>query len=157
MANPEGKCGQAHEFAAVAQCRAPAEVLNLPVTDIGLNERFSFPLFAAGFKTVRDLVVASDDDLLAVKSIGYEVLAKIRARLLDLGTSLQEGVPHVDKSILKSFLATQDSDYRATNAAAGTREKLDVITERVRSNLPLWHVDDKQHYDGLTGAIRPRD
>ncbi len=35
--------------------------------------------------------------------------------------------------------------------------RLEVLAERVRKGLPLWHPEDRVDYAGLTGAVRPRD
>jgi hypothetical protein len=32
--------------------------------------------------------------------------------------------------------------YRATRALPGTREKIDVLADRARQGLPLWHPSD---------------
>jgi hypothetical protein len=37
--------------------------------------------------------------------------------------------------------------YQATTAIPGIREKLDILAERVRAGLPLWHVSDRADYD----------
>jgi hypothetical protein len=34
-----------------------------------------------------------------------------------------------------------------TGALPGTQEKLDVLAERLRKGLPLWHPDDRLSYD----------
>ena len=39
------------------------------------------------------------------------------------------------------------SAFKATKAMPGTDEKLDVIAERVRQGLPLWHPSDRRNYD----------
>ena len=39
------------------------------------------------------------------------------------------------------------SDNRATAAMPGTVEKLDVLAERLRLGLPLWHPRDIMSYD----------
>jgi hypothetical protein len=39
------------------------------------------------------------------------------------------------------------SGFRATTAIPGTREKLDVLAERVSSGLPLWHESDRANYE----------
>jgi hypothetical protein len=69
---------------------------------------------------------------------------------------------NVFEAILKyghdeDFAPKSNDDFKATQAPAGTREKLEVLAERVRSGHPLWHDDDRADYSGLTGAIRPRD
>ena len=55
------------------------------------------------------------------------------------------------------FAPKRDEAFKATQAPAGTREKLEVLADRVRRGEPLWHDDDRADYSGLTGAIRPRD
>ena len=41
--------------------------------------------------------------------------------------------------------------FSATQAVPGTREKLQVLAERVRSGLPLWHERDRADYEDLPG------
>ncbi len=48
-------------------------------------------------------------------------------------------------------------DFTATDAPAGSKAKLEILAERVRKGLPLWHPEDRRDYSGLTGAVRPRD
>ena len=43
------------------------------------------------------------------------------------------------------------ASFAATQAIPGTREKLQVLAERVRSGLPLWHERDRADYEGLLG------
>jgi hypothetical protein len=38
-------------------------------------------------------------------------------------------------------------DNRATGAMPGTAQKLDVLAERLRLGLPLWHPRDRMSYD----------
>jgi hypothetical protein len=69
---------------------------------------------------------------------------------------------NVFEAILKyghdeDFAPKSNDDFKATQAPAGTREKLEVLADRVRRGQPLWHDDDRADYSGLTGAIRPRD
>ena len=49
-----------------------------------------------------------------------------------------------------------DQMFEATEAPAGSRQKIEVLAERVRRGLPLWHPSDRCDYSGLTGAVRPR-
>ena len=37
--------------------------------------------------------------------------------------------------------------YRATSAIPGTRAKLDILAERARAGLPLWHESDRADYE----------
>jgi hypothetical protein len=69
---------------------------------------------------------------------------------------------NVFEAILKyghdeDFAPRVDEDFKATQAPAGSREKLDVLADRVRMGQPLWHEEDRSDYSGLTGAVRPRD
>jgi hypothetical protein len=43
--------------------------------------------------------------------------------------------------------ANGDGDMPATVALPGTAEKLDVLAERMRLGLPLWHSSDRRTYD----------
>jgi len=54
-------------------------------------------------------------------------------------------------------------DYReleASDAMPGTREKLDILVEHLRRDVPTWHIDDCLDEDCLdrkkTGDERPR-
>jgi hypothetical protein len=56
----------------------------------------------------------------------------------------------------EDFIPAESDEFFATEAPAGSREKIDVLAERVRRGLPLWHPCDRSDYSGLTGAVRPR-
>ncbi|TWT88187.1 hypothetical protein Mal64_16660 [Pseudobythopirellula maris] len=69
---------------------------------------------------------------------------------------------NVFEAILKyghdeDFTPRVDPDFVATEAPAGSPEKLEILAERVRSGYPLWHDEDRFDYSGLTGVVRPRD
>jgi hypothetical protein len=49
------------------------------------------------------------------------------------------------------------SGFAATDAPAGSAEKIEILRRRIESGLPLWHEEDRCDYSGLTGAIRPRE
>ena len=71
-------------------------------------------------------------------------------------------VTNVFEAILKyghdeDFAPKEGEGFSSTEYPAGSRLKLDVMAERVRSGQPLWHKDDRADYSGLTGAVRPRD
>ena len=71
-------------------------------------------------------------------------------------------VNNVFEAILKyghdeDFAPRSNKEFGATQAPASSREKLEVLAERVRKGQPLWHDDDRADYSGLTGAVRPRD
>lgn len=38
-------------------------------------------------------------------------------------------------------------NLKATAAMPGTNEKLDVLADRLRQGLPLWHPSDRLSYD----------
>ena len=71
-------------------------------------------------------------------------------------------VKNVFEAILKyghdeDFVPHKDEEFHATLSPAGSKEKLDVLAERVLRGEPLWHPEDRADYSGLTGAVRPRD
>ena len=47
-------------------------------------------------------------------------------------------------------------EFRRTDAPAGSKAKIDMLSERVLRGLPLWHPEDRSDYSGLTGSLRPR-
>ncbi len=57
----------------------------------------------------------------------------------------------------EDFDPVPTDDFVATDAPAGSKAKLQILAERVRMGLPLWHPEDRGDYSGLTGAVRPRD
>lgn len=69
---------------------------------------------------------------------------------------------NVFETILKyghdeDFRPTESADFEATEAPAGSREKLEILARRIQEGLPLWHPEDRPDYSGLTGVVRPRD
>ena len=38
------------------------------------------------------------------------------------------------------------NDYVPTEALPGSEEKLEILCERVRRGLPLWHPEDRRFY-----------
>ena len=42
-----------------------------------------------------------------------------------------------------------DRQYRSTNSLPGSRAKLDVLAERARMGLPLWHPADRHDCEDL--------
>jgi hypothetical protein len=44
-----------------------------------------------------------------------------------------------------------DNEYDATRALPGSDEKLEVMAERLRQGLPLWHSSDVQNFEDLRG------
>jgi hypothetical protein len=57
----------------------------------------------------------------------------------------------------EDFVPVETEEFSPTDAPAGSRTKLDILAERVRKGLPLWHPEDRSDYSGLTGVVRPRD
>ncbi len=71
-------------------------------------------------------------------------------------------VRNVFETILKyghdeDFAPHAGDDFQATDAPAGSREKIDILAQRIEQGMPLWHGDDRRDYSGLTGVVRPRD
>lgn len=65
------------------------------------------------------------------------------------------GDTHVPQSVLEAIRLGQwdfepgaaASPVRPTGAMPGTSAKLDVLAERLRLGLPLWHPRDRVSYD----------
>lgn len=76
--------------------------------------------------------------------------------------SNKKKVFNVFEAILKyghdeDFVPEARNDFEATDAPAGSPEKIEELRRRVELGLPLWHVEDRRDYSGLTGAVRPRE
>lgn len=57
----------------------------------------------------------------------------------------------------EDFVPNEDNGFEATDAPAGSPDKIEVLRRRVELGQPLWHTTDRVDYSGLTGAIRPRE
>jgi hypothetical protein len=57
----------------------------------------------------------------------------------------------------EDFVPAETDEFNATDAPAGSKAKIEILAERVRRGLPLWHPFDRCDYSGLTGAVRPRE
>lgn len=57
----------------------------------------------------------------------------------------------------EDFAPVETEQFVATEAPAGSQEKLDILARRVQMGVPLWHPEDRCDYSGLTGAVRPRE
>lgn len=71
-------------------------------------------------------------------------------------------VNNVFEAILKyghdeDFAPEVSENFEATDAPAGSDEKIEILRNRVELGLPLWHDSDRVDYSGLTGAVRPRE
>ena len=77
-------------------------------------------------------------------------------------TSEKSEVTNVFEAILKyghdeDFAPVADNEFVATNAPAGSDDKIELLRRRVQGGQPLWHEEDRRDYTGLTGAVRPRE
>jgi hypothetical protein len=45
----------------------------------------------------------------------------------------------------QEFMAV--NNFNSTSALPGTDQKLEVLAERIRNGLPLWHPEDRLTYD----------
>ncbi len=73
-----------------------------------------------------------------------------------------EKVSNVFEAILKyghdeDFSPNKGDGFQATNAPAGSDDKIELLRKRVETGQPLWHEEDRRDYTGLTGAVRPRE
>lgn len=41
----------------------------------------------------------------------------------------------------------EEDEYVPTDAIPGSRQKLDILAERLESGLPLWHPEDRRDYE----------
>jgi len=48
------------------------------------------------------------------------------------------------------------SQFDASDAMPGTKEKLEVLAERMATGLPLWHDDDRLDAESPSMPRRPR-
>ncbi len=46
----------------------------------------------------------------------------------------------------------QKTELHSTRALPGTDDKLEVLSERVRLGLPLWHPNDRRSFDDADRA-----
>ena len=75
---------------------------------------------------------------------------------------MSQKVSNVFEAILKyghdeDFSPIASTDFHATDAPAGSVDKIEELRRRVELGQPLWHKGDRCDYSGLTGAIRPRE
>lgn len=73
-----------------------------------------------------------------------------------------EKITNVFEAILKyghdeDFVPNDGDLFDATDAPAGSEDKIETLRRRVELGQPLWHYEDRKDYSGLTGAVRPRE
>jgi hypothetical protein len=79
-----------------------------------------------------------------------------------MSNSENRKVMNVFDAILKhghdeEFEPVMDDNFSATDAPAGSDDKIEALRRRVELGMPLWHTEDRKDYSGLTGAVRPRE
>ena len=52
--------------------------------------------------------------------------------------------------------SVQVLEYECTDALPGSREKLDVLSKRIQSGLPLWHPEDRRDCEGLVSESQEK-
>lgn len=57
----------------------------------------------------------------------------------------------------EDFVPHESDEFQATDAPAGSSDKIEMLRQRVLNGMPLWHQSDRKDYTGLTGAVRPRE
>jgi hypothetical protein len=57
----------------------------------------------------------------------------------------------------ENFSPEESDEFIATNAPAGSEDKIEIMRRRIESGVPLWHGHDRVDYSGLTGAVHPRE
>ena len=57
----------------------------------------------------------------------------------------------------EGFAPRVTDKFCPTDAPPGSRAKVEVLAQRLRDGLPLWHPEDNTSYDGLTGVTAPRE
>ncbi len=45
------------------------------------------------------------------------------------------------------------NQFDSTSAMPGTKQKLDILAERIREGMPLWHPSDRSEYDDPTDHL----
>ena len=58
------------------------------------------------------------------------------------------------RALLSRQELTFNARFDATDAPAGSTEKIEILRKRLELGLPLWHGSDRYDYNGLTGANR---
>ena len=78
----------------------------------------------------------------------------------DENAGIQEAPKRRNRNVFEEIMLTgHDEDFVPaitpefcpTDAPAGSSAKVEVLAERVRKGLPLWHPEDRCSYNGLIG------
>ena len=64
-----------------------------------------------------------------------------------MSRSLLEAIKQGDFNFEPPSANTASGEMPSTGALPGTAEKLDVLAERLRQGLPLWHPSDRRSFD----------
>jgi len=56
----------------------------------------------------------------------------------------------------ESFVPVETDEFIPADLPAGSREKIELLRQRVEMGVPMWHEKDRSDYSNLVGAIRPR-
>ena len=64
-----------------------------------------------------------------------------------MSRSLLEAIKQGDFNFEPPVANHSAGEMPATGALPGTTEKLDVLAERMRLGLPLWHPSDRRSFD----------
>jgi len=72
-------------------------------------------------------------------------------------SNVKKNITNVFEAILEYGHDEDFGDFSATDAPAGSDEKIQALRRRVLKGQPLWHEEDREDYSGLTGAVRPRE
>ena len=82
-------------------------------------------------------------------------IAALDAPELDLGdTDIYQGR---DLRVLDRVSQLEAGDVVPPEPCLLPPASLSLLRRRIELGLPLWHEDDRFDYNGLTGAIRPRE
>ena len=76
--------------------------------------------------------------------------------------STRKPISNVFEAILEyghdeDFVPYEGDEFSATDAPAGSEDKIEALRRRVLDGSPLWHEEDRKDYTGLTGVVRPRE
>jgi hypothetical protein len=81
----------------------------------------------------------------SVRSFSAAFSSFVRSRRLAVPRSILEAIKQGDWNFEPN--GQQPVQLKGTGALPGTTEKLDVLADRLRQGLPLWHPSDRLTYD----------